>query len=370
MVNDPSRQQQVAKATGVLARLQGQADSVRSELSGLRQQLAQVERDFAARRGAELLEANEQLVLAALHAQEIADAARRKLDELLASDIAAVPAGASAEPAPDVRVLREANEQLVLATLSAKDREATAQAAYKRQIAFLATVAHELRNPLMPLRLATHMLSRARTDEAGHNKLQATINGQVAQITRLINDLLDGSRISTGKLRLERTVVDLSDIIELAVETSRPAMEERHHRFSTVMPSGAIKVLGDPARLTQVLGNLLGNACKYTPEGGKITLQGAVTGDAVSITVADNGIGITAQALPHVFDLFVQDARASQLSPGGLGIGLAVVRELVTAHEGQVVARSAGPDLGSQFVVTLPLARAKVAPAIVDPESR
>jgi signal transduction histidine kinase len=231
-------------------------------------------------------------------------------------------------------------------------------------------VAHELRNPLMPLRLATHMLSRARTDEAGHNKLQATISGQVAQITRLINDLLDGSRISTGKLRLERTVVDLSDIIDLAVETSRPAMEERHHRFSTVMPSGAIKVLGDPARLSQVLGNLLGNACKYTPEGGKITLQAAVTGDAVSITVADDGIGITTEALPHVFDLFVQDARAAKLSPGGLGIGLAVVRELVNAHEGQVVAHSAGPDRGSRFVVTLPLARAKIAPAIVDPESR
>lgn len=377
MVNDPSEQNQVANATGVLARLQGQADSVRSELSGLREQLAQVERDFAARRGAELLEANEQLVLAAMRAQEIADAARSKLDELLASDTPAVPAEASpspelasAEPAPDARDLREANEQLVLAALSAKEREAAAQAAYKRQIAFLATVAHELRNPLMPLRLATHMLSRARTDEAGHNKLQATISGQVAQITRLINDLLDGSRISTGKLRLERTVVDLSDIIDLAVETGRPAMEERNHRFSTVMPAGAIKVLGDPARLTQVLGNLLGNACKYTPEGGKITLQAAVTGDAVSITVADNGIGITAQALPHVFDLFVQDARAAQLSPGGLGIGLAVVRELVNAHEGRVVAHSAGPDLGSEFVVMLPLARATVAPAIVDPESR
>ena len=214
----------------------------------------------------------------------------------------------------------------------------------------------------MPLRLATHMLSRARTDEAGHNKLQTTISNQVAQITRMINDLLDGSRISTGKLRLERTMVDLSDIVDLAIETNRPAMEARNHRFSTVMPSGPIKVLGDPARLTQVLGNLLGNACKYTPEGGKISLQAAVTADAVSITVSDNGIGITAQALPQVFDLFVQDARASRLSPGGLGIGLAVVRELVKAHEGNVVALSAGPDLGSQFVVTLPLAVAKGAP--------
>ncbi|HMA10028.1 MAG TPA: HAMP domain-containing sensor histidine kinase, partial [Ramlibacter sp.] len=163
-------------------------------------------------------------------------------------------------------------------------------------------------------------------------------------------------------LRLERTVVDLSDIIDLALETCRPAMAERNHRFSAVMPPGPIKVLGDPVRLGQVFGNLLGNASKYTPEGGEISLQAAVTADTVSITVADNGIGISAAALPHVFDLFVQDARATVISPGGLGIGLAVVRELVYAHEGSVVARSAGPDRGSQFVVTLPLAGRKVAP--------
>ena len=121
-------------------------------------------------------------------------------------------------------------------------------------------------------------------------------------------------------------------------------------------------MLGDAVRLAQVFGNLLGNASKYTPEGGEISLQAAVTADTVSITVADNGIGISAAALPHVFDLFVQDARATVISPGGLGIGLAVVRELVYAHEGSVVARSAGPDRGSEFVVTLPLAGRKVAP--------
>ena len=115
----------------------------------------------------------------------------------------------------------------MLAALESKELEATAQAAYHRQIAFLATVAHELRNPLMPLRLAAHMLSRARTDEAAHTKLQATITGQVGQMTRLINDLLDGSRISTGKLRLERTVIDLSGVVDLAVETCRPAMDAR-----------------------------------------------------------------------------------------------------------------------------------------------
>ena len=350
---------------GVLAVLQGQAEALRAELLGLRQELAQVERDFSAMRGAELLEANEQLVLAAMRAQDIADKARSNLVELVRTGPGAVPVqvptrsetGARRIRARTSLDLREANEQLVLAALESKELEATAKAAYHRQIAFLATVAHELRNPLMPLRLAAHMLNRARTDQAAHTKLQATIAGQVGQMTRLINDLLDGSRISTGKFRLERTVIDLSGVVDLAVEACRPAMDERNHSFSVVMPQEPIKVLGDAVRLAQVLGNLLGNAAKYTPEGGEISLQAAVTADTVSITVADNGIGISAPALPHVFDLFVQDARATVISPGGLGIGLAVVRELVKAHGGSVVARSAGPDLGSQFVVTLPLAR-------------
>ncbi len=362
-VNEPADRKQVAAAAGALAVLEGQAEALRAELLRLRQELAQVERDFSARRGAELLEANEQLVLAAMRAQDIADRARSNLDALVASGTNAVLAPmpprsalAPAESGRDDRDLLEANEHLVLAALASQELEATAQAAYRRQIAFLATVAHELRNPLMPLRLATHMLSRARADEAAHTKLQATITGQVGQITRLINDLLDGSRISTGKLRLERTVIDLAGVVGLAVDTCRPAMEERHHGFNVVMPAGPIKVLGDAARLAQVFGNLLGNAAKYTPEGGEISLQTTVTADTVSVTVADNGIGISAPALPHVFDLFVQDARATLVSPGGLGIGLAVVRELVKAHEGSVVARSAGPDRGSQFVVTLPLA--------------
>jgi signal transduction histidine kinase len=369
-VNDSPDPKQVADATGVLALLQDQADSVRAELLGLRQELAQAEREFSATRGAALLEANQQLVLAAMRAQAIADTASSKLDELVRSGVSAGLGSVSThsslpgiEQEDDIRDLRDANEQLVLAALEAKEMEATAQAAYHRQIAFLATVAHELRNPLMPLRLAAHMLSRARMDEAVHAKLQATITGQVSQITRLINDLLDGSRITTGKFRLERTVVELSGIVDLAIETCRPVMDARNHRFKFIMPPQPIKVLADSVRLAQVLGNLLGNAAKYTPEGGEISLQATVLLDTVSITVSDNGIGISAPALSQVFDLFVQDKRATVISPGGLGIGLAVVRELVKAHEGTVVARSAGPDLGSQFIVTLPLARREAAPA-------
>lgn len=364
-MNNPSELKQVAEATGVLALLKEQADTVRAELLALRQELAQVERDFSAKRGATLLEANEQLVLAAMRAQAIADAARSNLDELVRSGtnavLAQVPQGselALAEYEQGIRDLREANERLVISALESKHLEATAQAAYHRQIAFLATVAHELRNPLMPLRLAAHMLSRARTDEAVHNKLQATITDQIGNIARLINDLLDGSRIGTGKFRLERTIVVVSGIVDLAIETCRPAIDARRHRLTITLPPEPIRVLADALRLVQVLGNLLVNACKYTPEGGEISLEVAVRGNMVEITVADNGIGISAPALPRVFDLFVQDAPATLMSPGGLGIGLAVVRELVKAHEGRVEARSAGKDLGSQFVVMLPLAGA------------
>jgi signal transduction histidine kinase len=369
-MSPPSQQQQIADATGVLVRLQARAESVRAELQDLQQDLAHAERELSAAQGPAQLRANEHLVASAARAQAIAHAARNSVTEMVRSISSAVHAGAPqcpeaerAEHERQVRDLRADNEQLVLAALEAKEMEATAQAAYHRQVAFLATVAHELRNPLMPLRLAAHMLSRARMDEAVHAKLQATITGQVGQITRLINDLLDGSRISTGKFRLERTVVELSGIVDLAIETCLPAMDARNHRFKFIMPPQPIKVLGDSVRLAQILGNLLGNAAKYTPEGGEISLQATVLPDTVSITVSDNGIGISAPALPHVFDLFVQDARATVISPGGLGIGLAVVRELVKAHEGTVVAKSAGPDLGSQFVVTLPLARREAAPA-------
>jgi signal transduction histidine kinase len=265
---------------------------------------------------------------------------------------------ARAEYHTRVADLREANEQLVLAALSSRELEADAEQAHNRQIAFLAMAAHELRNPLLPLRLAAKLITRDRTGEQ-LVKLQETINGQVNHMARLIGDLLDGSRISTGKFRLERRIVDLRGVLDLAVETCQSAMDERHHRFERLGPPPAsFSVNGDAVRLVQVFSNLLDNAAKYTPEGGEISLATAVLGDKVAITVRDNGIGIAAQALPHVFELFVQDEHGSALSQGGLGIGLAVVRELVEAHGGSVVASSPGQDLGSEFVVTLPLAAA------------
>jgi signal transduction histidine kinase len=249
--------------------------------------------------------------------------------------------------------LADENRKLLFAAGALQSREAEAQAAQQRQTALLMMVAHELRNPLMPLRLAAHMLEGARGDDEGHARLQATIKGQVAQMSRLINDLVDGSRLGAGNFRMERTLVELVPLLDLAVETSRPRIDLRRQRLASTMPSGSLRVLGDPVRLVQVFGNLLDNASKYTPEGGQIWLDVTRGAGIVAVSVRDDGIGIAEQALPQVFDLFVREAHAAESDAAGLGIGLAVVWQLVKAHEGTVVARSAGRGLGSDFVVTL-----------------
>jgi signal transduction histidine kinase len=290
--------------------------------------------------------------VALLHQQ--IEAARREL-ALLRQQLAEVRRDIAEAPGED---LREANELLARAQSDAKLVESVALEAHRRRGMFLATVAHELRNPLMPLRLAAAMLDRARTDQAAHAKLQATITGQVAQMTRLIGDLLEGSRISTGNFRLERTVIDLNAVLDRAIETSQPGMDARKHAFERGPQSGPVMVLGDAVRLVQVFGNLLENASKYTLEGGAISLRVGMRGHAVVVTITDNGIGISAKALPHVFDMFVRDQHATEVNEGGLGIGLAVVRELIKAHEGTVTATSAGQHQGSEFVVMLPVAAA------------
>jgi len=355
-VNDAPSGDDATAAARTLALLHGQAAALRAELVVLRQDVAQVERHFSAARGAELLEANEHLVLATLRAQHIADSAKSSLGELARAALPD-PADPPATEHPDqqLRDLREANEKLVIAVLSSQALEAQAQEAHRRQITFLAMVAHELRNPLMPLTLAGRLLDRARLDETLLLKLQATINGQVAHMTRLVGDLLDGSRISTGKFRLERSVVEMRGVLEQAIDTCRPAMESRGQRFTSELPPATLHVHGDAMRLVQVFGNLLDNASKYTPPGGAISLRAAQGAGALVVTIEDTGIGIRAQALSHVFDLFVQEARATVANRSGLGIGLAVVRELVEAHGGSVVAASRGSDLGSGFCVTLPL---------------
>jgi diguanylate cyclase (GGDEF)-like protein len=269
------------------------------------------------------------------------------------------------EQQPQMRELREANEQLVIAAMTAQQLEAQTEEAYTRQTKFLAMVAHELRNPLIPIQTAAGLLSRAVTDEPLLAQLQAAIKRQVALVSRLVDDLLDGSRVSAGKFRLEYNTVEMTGILGFAVETCRPALDVRSQRLTIQLPSPPLLVLGDPLRLGQIFSNLLDNASKYTAKGGEISLTSVVLDRALQITVADNGIGITADALPDIFELFMQDARALALSGGGLGIGLAVVRDLVEAHQGTVVASSLGRDLGSQFIVTLPMAAGPMAAGTV-----
>jgi signal transduction histidine kinase len=234
---------------------------------------------------------------------------------------------------------------------------------------FLAMLAHELRNPLAPIRNALHLIRLAGQEaDAGDN--WAVIERQVNLLVRLVDDLLDVSRISQGKIRLQKTPVDLGEVVARAVESSRPLIDARRHQLTVTMPPASVVVDGDAVRLVQVLANLLNNAAKYTPEGGRIELAAeaaaapSASGPGTALLrVRDTGVGIPADMLPHLFDLFTQSERTLDRADGGLGVGLTLVRRLVELHGGKVQALSRGPGQGSEFVVRLPLARAAVVPA-------
>ena len=222
-------------------------------------------------------------------------------------------------------------------------------------------VAHELRNPLAPLKTASSLLSRAGSDAALLARIQGIIQRQVAHMSRLVDDLLDGSRVSAGKFRVEMDTVEMNSILRLCVETCRPATQDKQQHLDLRLPAGDLVLQGDHVRLLQIFTNLLENASKYTQRGGSIALAVRVLEQRVTVVVSDNGVGITAAALPHIFDLFVQDKSALTAENRGLGIGLAVVRDLVAAHGGSVLAKSPGRGLGSEFVVTLPRPGAALA---------
>lgn len=256
--------------------------------------------------------------------------------------------------------LQEANEQLLLAALGSQELAAAAEYAHRQQRDHLAVVAHELRSPLSPIRMAAALLNRLPAHELP--RMQAIIEREVVHMTRLVGDLLDLSRVHTGKLRLERRAVNVEKIIEESIEACRPAMAARQQVFSSVLSAHILMAYADPTRLAQVFRNLLDNASKYTPDGGEIALEVSVVGNTAEIAVTDTGIGISPQALPKVFEPFAQDAHAIGFNGFGLGIGLTVVRELIEGHDGTVLAASAGTGLGSRFVVTLPLMDGDSAP--------
>lgn len=269
---------------------------------------------------------------------------------------AEAPAMASRQHAED---LREANTQLLAAAVQAQTHEADAREDHRRQIQYMAMVAHELRNPLVPIRIAAGLLIGRSADESPTlARLQTIIERQVVQIARLVEDLLEGSRVAAGKLRLDMIDIDLAETLEQAVLTGRPGMELRKQAMVMDLGSAPLPMRGDPVRLLQVFCNLLDNASKYTPPGGAIRLAASASPDSLTVTVSDNGAGISPLAITRIFDLFEQDDYALALDSRGLGIGLAVVRELVDSHGGSVTAHSEGKGKGSEFVVTLPTATA------------
>ena len=269
-------------------------------------------------------------------------------------------AAARAYAGEDQDALKRINEELVLATLTAQSLQLVAVEALRRQTESLALAAHELRNPLMPIRTVATLLGKVRSvDELP--RLSGLIERQVMHMTRLIDDLLDVARVATGKLHLDRTRLDLREVFENVVDVCKPSMDARRQTFALRHPDRPLVLEGDLVRLTQVFVNILNNASKYTPVGGDIALDcrvnstGESAGEAV-VTVTDNGIGITPEALPLIWEPFVQDPLAIGFSKQGLGVGLTLVRELVRAHSGSVSAASAGAGQGSAFVVRLPLA--------------
>ena len=232
----------------------------------------------------------------------------------------------------------------------------------RRKDEFLAMLAHELRNPLAPIRTGLHILRLGGGDRATADQVLPMLQRQVDHMVRLVDDLLEVSRITGGKVELRRERVDLATVLQSAIETSKPLIDAAHHGLVIELPGDPLIVDADPVRLSQVIANLLNNAAKYTDDGGRIRVaafrERKGEGDHAIVTVEDNGTGIPRDMLTRIFDLFTQAERSYQRAQGGLGIGLTLVRSLVTLHGGSVEAASDGPGHGSVFTVRLPLAAA------------
>ena len=241
-----------------------------------------------------------------------------------------------------------------------------ARSANRAKDQFLAMLGHELRNPLAPIATALQLMKLH--GDSTFDRERTVIERQVEHLTRLVDDLLDVSRITRGKVELKRELVEISEIVGRAVEMVSPLLEQRAHDLILDVQRSGLRVDGDPARLTQVVTNLLTNACKYTASGGRIYVGAAVDGDEIVLRVQDNGIGMSAEVLPQVFDLFVQGRQAIDRARGGLGLGLSIAKTLVEGHGGTVVAHSEGTDRGSELVVRLPLARDVPSHSIVSPQ--
>ena len=233
--------------------------------------------------------------------------------------------------------------------------EATRAAA--RKDAFIATLSHELRNPLGPLAAAAHLIRMASVPAPEVEHALQVVDRQVALLKRLVDDLLDMTRVASGKITLAVRSIDLTDVVSQSVAAARSQGATARAPIEVILPPHPMPVRGDPDRLLQVFDNLVGNALKFTPPEGRIWVKGTVEADEVVVRVEDTGAGLSPQMVPRIFDMFTQAEETRDLSPGGLGIGLAVVKDLVALHGGSVQVRSEGLGKGSEFAVRLPMAR-------------
>ena len=231
---------------------------------------------------------------------------------------------------------------------------------HRRKDEFLAMLAHELRNPLSPLLTSLEILRHPAVTVDQRDRHINVMRRQVSQISRLVEDLLDVSRVGQGRIELKRQQVALRDVIDHALEECQPLLQTRRHQVSVSLPEAALLVDVDPVRMRQVFANLLNNAAKYTDPGGRLMVKAERDGTDAVVRIEDNGIGITADMLPHVFDLFAQGQVSIERAQGGLGIGLTLVRMLLELHGGSVAAESPGTGQGSTFIVRLPLAEVDV----------
>ena len=236
-----------------------------------------------------------------------------------------------------------------------ENAENALRAADRRKDEFLAMLAHELRNPLAPIRNASELLARLRTENPQLRMTAEIVKRQITQLSRLVDDLLDISRITQGRIELQQRPIELSTVITSAIETVEPLIREKRHKIVLSMTEEVLCVQGDHARLVQCISNILTNSAKYTDAGGEIHVDVREEQGFGLVSISDNGIGISPELLPQIFDLFVQSQRSLDRSQGGLGIGLSVVHRLIEMHGGNVHAFSDGPGLGARFEVRLPL---------------
>jgi PAS domain S-box-containing protein len=272
----------------------------------------------------------------------------------------------------DERRATEANALLrdreQLARQEAELLRSEAESANRAKDEFLAMLGHELRNPLAPILTALQLMKLRGNDSCERER--TVIDRQVTHLTRLVDDLLDVSRIARGKVDLKEEVIEISEVVARAIEVASPLLEERTHSLTVHVKKRGLSVQGDPTRLGQVVSNLLTNAAKYTAPGGRITVQAEAEGGEAVLRVRDTGMGIAPEVLPRIFDLFVQERQAIDRAQGGLGLGLTIVRNLVERHGGSVTATSDGPGHGSEFVVRLPLANAALTADAGRPAAR